>query len=410
MLTPLLAILKELGGSATSAEVAERLADHFRLTPEQRSAQAPVGRSGHTVNYWRRHVRWVYQRAKLQGLATGASTTHAPHSVWQLTQAGEDFLQTATPGVVRLVYATENGIAIWGDAMEAFRYLNRGEVNLAFVSPPYPTEKEYGAWDEEEWLETFVPIINACGDLLAPDGSLLVNLGVHYRKGVPALSLYHLEFVRRMVRDHGWYLCFEEFWENPAKLPAPAQYVTIQRVRCKLSAEHIYWFSRTPFPKADNRRVLQPYSAAQRDLMRRGWRRQHRPSGHDLSGDFTRDNGGSIPGNVIRIANTASNSQYQRLCRQAGIKPHPARFPLDLVRRAIRMLTDPGDVVMDFFAGSCTTAQAAEEEGRRWVCIEKALYYLTGSVFRFKPEALTVCEPLRRLLPEWFRSQLAVGA
>jgi site-specific DNA-methyltransferase (adenine-specific) len=50
---------------------------------------------------------------------------------------------------------------------------------------------------------------------------------------------------------------------------------------------------------------------------------------------------------------------------------HEAKFPVELPRRAIRLLTDPGDLVLDCFLGSGTTAVAALLERRSWIGIEK---------------------------------------
>ncbi|HKP85239.1 MAG TPA: site-specific DNA-methyltransferase [Blastocatellia bacterium] len=49
---------------------------------------------------------------------------------------------------------------------------------------------------------------------------------------------------------------------------------------------------------------------------------------------------------------------------------HEAKFPLELPRRVIKLLTDPGDLVLDCFLGSGTTAVAAVEEGRQFIGIE----------------------------------------
>lgn len=62
-------------------------------------------------------------------------------------------------------------------------------------------------------------------------------------------------------------------------------------------------------------------------LLKHGYKAKLRPSGHDISKKFQRDNGGSIPPNVIALANTESNSSYQRYCREKNLPEHPARFP-----------------------------------------------------------------------------------
>jgi site-specific DNA-methyltransferase (cytosine-N4-specific) len=100
-------------------------------------------------------------------------------------------------------------------------------------------------------------------------------------------------------------------------------------------------------------------------------------------GAFSADNGGSIPHALISIPNTASNDPYARACRREGLKPHPARFPLALAEFAIRLTTEPGDVVYDPFAGSLTTAQAAQALGRRWIASERSRTYLEAGRLRF---------------------------
>ncbi len=51
-------------------------------------------------------------------------------------------------------------------------------------------------------------------------------------------------------------------------------------------------------------------------------------------------------------------------------KEHPAKFPIELPRRVIKLLTEPGDLVLDCFMGSGTTAVAAIKEGRHYIGIE----------------------------------------
>ncbi len=90
-----------------------------------------------------------------------------------------------------------------------------------------------------------------------------------------------------------------------------------------------------------------------------------RPSGHDIGKAFGKDNGGAIPPNLLQIPNSESNGSYLRGCKTVGAKGHPARFPAKLPEFFIRFLTEPGDLVLDIFAGSNTTGHVAECEGRK---------------------------------------------
>jgi site-specific DNA-methyltransferase (cytosine-N4-specific) len=186
-----------------------------------------------------------------------------------------------------------------------------------------------------------------------------------------------------LVEEYGFHLCQEHYWWNPSKLPTPAEWVNVRRVRVKDAVNCIWWLSKSPFPKANNRRVLQPYSKSMRDLLKNGYVAKLRPSGHDISEKFGKDNGGSVPPNLLAIANTESTSRYQEFCRDRNIPIHPARFPAQLPEYFIRFLTDPGDLVVDPFGGSCMTGAVAEALGRKWACCDLSEEYLQGALARF---------------------------
>jgi DNA modification methylase len=108
-----------------------------------------------------------------------------------------------------------------------------------------------------------------------------------------------------------------------------------------------------------------------------------RLSGHHVSASFARDNGGALPSNLLQLPNTESNGRYLSRCAAIGVRQHPARFPAKLPEFFIRFLTEPGDVVLDIFAGSNTTGWAAESVGRRWLAFEENREYIATSALRF---------------------------
>jgi len=85
----------------------------------------------------------------------------------------------------------------------------------------------------------------------------------------------------------------------------------------------------------------------------------------------------------LTYANTQANDDYQVYCRDNEIELHPARMPIELAGFFISFLTDPGDLVMDPFAGSNTTGAAAEKLGRYWLSLEAEEKYVLGSLGRF---------------------------
>ena len=136
--------------------------------------------------------------------------------------------------------------------------------------------------------------------MLKPDGSFILNIGGSYNKGEPTRSLYHFKLLVELVETVGFHLAQECFWYNPAKMPMPAEWVTVRRIRLRDSVEYVWWLSKTPWPKANNRRVLKPYSKDMEPLNKKGVRATVRPSGHNIKASFSGVNaGGSIAANVI---------------------------------------------------------------------------------------------------------------
>ena len=116
---------------------------------------------------------------------------------------------------------------------------------------------------------------------------------------------------------------------------------------------------------------MQAYSRDMERLIKRGINKTKRPSGHNIKDKFSADKGGSIPPNLIVCGNNESNSQYIKESKRLGRKVHPAQFPAELPRFFTQFLTDPGDLILEPFAGSNTIGAVAESLGRRWIAIEK---------------------------------------
>ncbi len=293
-------------------------------------------------------------------------------------------------------YQTDLGAAYLGDSREMLAAMPDGSANLVFTSPPYALhfKKEYGNVHKDDYVEWFLTFAKQIYRVLADDGSFILNIGGSYNKGLPTRSTYHLKTLIALVDEVGFHLAQETFWYNPAKMPMPAEWVTVRRIRVKDAVEYVWWLSKTPWPKANNRRVLKPYSADMIRLNKRGVRATVRPSGHNITSDFTKlDAGGSIPGNVLeeplpddllRFGNNAANDTYSKRCKEAGLKIHPARFPSTLPDFFLRLLTDEGDVVVDPFGGSNTTGMVSEGLRRRWLIADDVEEYLEASKFRFE--------------------------
>jgi len=286
-------------------------------------------------------------------------------------------------------FRTALGSAYCGKAEDLLPRLPDESINLIFTSPPYALhfKKDYGNVDQDEYVDWFLGFAAEFRRVLKPDGSLVINLGGSWRPGHPVRSLCHFEVLIRLVREHSFHLAQEFFWYNPAKLPAPAEWVTVRRIRVKDAVEALWWLSKSTNPKADNRQVLTEYSEDMKRLLKRGYRPKERPSGHHITHKFT-EQAGAIPPNLLSLGNNDSNGYYLKRCAEEKIKPHPARFPFRLPEFFIRFLTSENDIILDPFAGSCTTGEAAERLHRKWIGFELRADYLDGAHFRFEKGGL----------------------
>ena len=285
-------------------------------------------------------------------------------------------------------HETSLGRIVRGDSIDVLASRDDASVDLIMTSPPFGLvrKKDYGNVEADEYVEWFRSFAVEFRRVLKNDGSLVIDIGGAWNKGRPTRNLYHFKLLIMLCEDLGFHLAQDFYWWNPSKLPTPAEWVTVRRIRVKDAVNTVWWLSVTPWPKASNRRVLQPYSPSMQDLLAKGYKARKRPSGHEISENFGVDNGAAIPPNLLAVPNTESNSFYLRYCEQRGLKPHPARYPAELPEFFVRMLTDPGDLVIDPFAGSCVTGEVCERIGRRWVCIELLEDYCEAALGRFVRE------------------------
>ena len=293
--------------------------------------------------------------------------------------------------MVKKAYKTKMGIFYEGTVEQVLKseefkkYKNK--VNLVFTSPPFPLnrKKKYGNLQGQEYIKWFSELALLFKDYLTEDGSIVIELGNSWKPGKPLMSTLALKALLAFLEKGKYCLCQQFVWYNTAKLPSPAQWVNIERIRVKDSFTNIWWMSKTPYPKADNRKILKEYSRSMKNLLKsKKYNSGKRPSEHVI-GDtsFLVNNNGAIPSNVLVSANTHSNTNYQNYCRDQNLIPHPARMPLDIPNFFINFLTEQGDLVLDPFGGSNTTGESAEKLNRRWISVETVQSYINGSKGRF---------------------------
>jgi site-specific DNA-methyltransferase (cytosine-N4-specific) len=333
----------------------------------------------------------------------------------------------STPPVTDLLssspaYTSDLGAAYQGDSRDLLKELPANSIDLVVTSPPFELthQKEYGDdWGDDDYQDWFLEFATEVRRVLAEHGSFVIEIGGAFKQGQPARSTYQFELLTKLTsEDGGFHLAQDFYWHNPAKLPSPAEWVNRRRIRVSDAITHVWWLAPNissasateddehPIPEADNRRVLTEYSDSQKELMHtQQYNSGERPSGHEISEEgFFTDAGGAIPDNLISATNTRSQTHYDKMCKQAGLDKHPARFPPELPEFFVNYLTpnppydewDRGHldrpIVLDIFGGSNLTGKVAEDHGRYWLMFEKDEVYLNTSEVRF----LSSGEVLRR--------------
>jgi hypothetical protein len=298
-------------------------------------------------------------------------------------------------GRCRIAYKARRGVMYWGSAEQFFyrfagRY--RKKIQLILTSPPFPLnrKKAYGNLQGEayiKWLASFAPLFK---EVLTEDGSIVMEIGNAWEPGRPVMSTLAVEALLEFVKSGNLKLAEQFVCYNPARLPSPAQWVNVERIRVKDSYTHVWWMSACDRPLADNRNILRDYSPSMIRLLKTGrYNAGPRPSEHHIGKkSFLRNNGGAIPSNVLTFANTGATDPYQVYCRENELRPHPARMPTGLAEFFINFLTSRGDLVMDPFAGSNTTGATAARLKRRWVSVETEKDYVDASYSRFAERAV----------------------
>jgi len=262
-----------------------------------------------------------------------------------------------------------------------------GKVSLILTSPPFPLvrPKKYGNLEGDEYLKWIGSIARYCKKLLTPEGSIVIEIGNSWVKGNPEMSILPIKSLLAFLEDGEYKLCQQFIWNNTAKLPSPAQWVNVKRIRVKDAFTNIWWMSNTNYPYADNKNILVEYSKSMKRLLKnQKYNAGSRPSEHVIGKkSFLSDNVGAIPSNVLSLANTSSEEEYTAYCRSINVDPHPARMPGELVEFFIKFLTKEGDLVFDMFGGSNTTGLIAEKFNRNWISIDREESYIRGSMGRF---------------------------
>ena len=238
------------------------------------------------------------------------------------------------------------------DCLAGMRKMPDGFVDLVFTSPPYADLRDYASIRPDDYVGWFLPIAYEVKRLLKDGGSFVLN--INDRCVRRSRHLYVFKLVVALVDIVKLPLIDTYIWQKPN--PMPGRF----GARLKDAFEYCFWFGRSTDVKFRPEHVGVPYANAQpqKNTVR------HRNGGQRMNGATIYERGFADPGNVVQCAVTRGESN------------HPARMPDDLARFFISLATDEGDIILDPFMGSGTTARAAKALGRKHLGFEIHPEYL----------------------------------
>lgn len=254
---------------------------------------------------------------------------------------------------------------IHGDCLTVLKTLPNGCVDLIFTSPPYADnrKKTYNGVRIKHYVEWFLPISSELKRVLKPEGSFILNIKERAIDG--ERQTYVLELILAMKKQ-GWLWTEEYVWHKkncyPGKWPN----------RFRDAWERCLHFTKQKKFKMFQEAVMVPMG---------NWKEKRLSKLSEA--DQLRHESNASSGLGRKVANwvgreKAYPTNVLHLPTECSNRNHSATFPIDLPMWFIRLLTQEGDVVLDPFIGSGTSAQACITLDRRYLGIEKAEEYYLG--------------------------------
>ena len=375
------------GGRLSNQDLYRSVAERAGIDPGQLDLREPVGVDGKLHNLFSRKIRWFQQTLRAAGIL---ERVPGERGIWELTQPAGNDLSKINDGVSVVGVSTELGVAILGSCETVFSAID-APICLMLTSLPYPLARPraYGGPSESAYVDWACKMIAPVVKNLVRGGSICINVSNDVMiAGMPARSLY-LERLTLALHDRlGLHLVDRLIWQNKSKPPAPIQWASLKRFMLNTAWEPILWFTNSPHDlRSDNRRVLQDHTEKHLNLIRNGGENRtasYSDGAYRLhKGSFGNPTPGKIPRNVLEFGHACSSQRsYKRMASEAGLPVHGAPMPLSLAKFIVELTTVRGDLVVDICAGSLTSAVAAEELGRRWLCTENVQEYVMGGELR----------------------------
>lgn len=217
------------------------------------------------------------------------------------------------------------------------KQIDTDSIDLIVTSPPYYLNKEYEKTiSYEDYMSMMEDVFIETNRVLKGGGYAVFNFGDYFNSGnrfydsdVPACYPASINYFKWGVELAKMDLQATRIWRKQfAKMGIP--FVCNKHPRPVFDYEHIWTFRKK---NGNNQEFVNDRKMTQRGVVGENW------------------------------------------TSRAGLAKHCAAFPVELPEWAISIYSHENDVVLDMFAGSFTTAIAAEKLKRNWICIEKLKEY-----------------------------------
>ena len=286
----------------------------------------------------------------------------------------------------------------FGDCRETMRRwaADGVKVQTCVTSPPYFGLRDYGHEGQigleqtpEAYIAAMVEVFRCVRDVLADDGTLWLNIGDTYFStmkgsgGSEKSTIGNIEFQKMnpvridagqtnckpkdligipwmlafALRADGWYLRQDIIWHKPNPMPESV------RDRCTKAHEYIFLLSKSERYYFDAETISEPAINAGKVVTNNNGK-------NGQMGDFGATRGGFMTPEGVTVKDTRNKRSVWTVTTKPYKGAHFATFPPDLIEPCILAGSRQGNIVLDPFMGSGTTAQVAVQHGRQYLGCE----------------------------------------
>lgn len=246
---------------------------------------------------------------------------------------------------------------ICGDCQQVLKTFPENCVNLIITSPPYADRRRkiYGGIHPDKYVDWFLPKSHEFLRVLKEDGTFILNVKERVVNG--ERHTFVLNLIMEM-RKQGWLWTEEFIWHKkncyPGKWPN----------RFRDAWERLLQFNKTKKFKMFQKAVMIPIGDWSKKRLQKLTKK-----------DYVRDESETESGFGKKVVNWIGRDRVYptnvlHMATECSYKNHSATFPASLPKWFIKLFTKKGDVVLDPFIGSGTTALVARQLNRHYIGID----------------------------------------